>query len=135
MAARSRLTAQTIEQIAAVVRAGATIAVAASVAGVSERTIYGWLERGDLERTAKRDARHRELRQAVERARAEREAALVAKINFAATRGSWKASAWLLERRYPERWAARTPGAIHALDDDGAWAIIDDQLGPDGQPL
>jgi hypothetical protein len=36
------------------------------------------------------------------------EPALVARVVQAAVNGQWRASAWLLERRYPERWAPKT---------------------------
>jgi hypothetical protein len=32
---------------------------------------------------------------------------LVLQVAAAAAKGQWRASAWLLERRFPERWAAR----------------------------
>jgi hypothetical protein len=34
-----------------------------------------------------------------------------------AARGDWRASAWLLERQYPERWAARERGSRRAWRD------------------
>jgi hypothetical protein len=45
------------------------------------------------------------------------EAALVAGISEAA-RESWTAAAWLLERRYPSRWAARGRGADVVFEPD-----------------
>jgi hypothetical protein len=91
------------ERIARVIRSGGTIEAAAAVVGVSERSIYVWLERGT--RPGRREERYRALREAVERARAEHEAILVAQLGRAAAKGSWRAAAWLLERAYPERWA------------------------------
>jgi hypothetical protein len=38
-------------------------------------------------------------------AQATREERLVLRVAAAAAKGQWRASAWLLERRYPERWA------------------------------
>jgi transposase len=99
-----KLTPEVIERVALVVRAGGTFEVAAAVAGVSERTLYDWMHRGDPARAAGRDALHRQLRAAVEAARAERETILVAQMTRAASRGSWRAAAWLLERQFPSRW-------------------------------
>jgi hypothetical protein len=47
-----------------------------------------------------------ELDAAVERAT--REARLVAHVAKAANDGQWRAAVWLLEHRYPERWALRS---------------------------
>lgn len=110
----SKLTAEMQDRIVRVIRAGGSYELAASVAGVSERTFYVWLERG--KRTGRRDAPYRVLREAVERARAEHETILVAQLNRAAAKGSWRAAAWLLERRFPERWAPRAGRAL-ASDD------------------
>jgi hypothetical protein len=51
------------------------------------------------------------------------EAALVAVVEAAAEAGQWRASTWLLERRWPERWGRptarpRTSAPLVAADDD-----------------
>lgn len=113
MAPRSKLTDDTRDTLARVIGAGGTYALAATVAGISERTLYAWLERGDPARRRARDAPHRDLRAAIDRARAQRESDLVLQMTRAAQRGSWRAAAWLLERRHPERWA--TPSQRDAI--------------------
>lgn len=55
-------------------------------------------------RDGAKNKQYRDFRAAVERARAEAEATLVARVAKAAQNGSWSAAAWLLERRAPERW-------------------------------
>ena len=89
----SKLTAEVIEQIERLIAAGVSGAEAAAAAGVPRTSFYRWMAAGG------------ELRDRVERARAQSEAVLVVRIARAAERGSWRAAAWLLERRYPERWA------------------------------
>jgi hypothetical protein len=120
-----------------VIRVGGTVEVAAAVAGVSERTFYAWMVRGDPSRTSKRDAPHRAFRAAVERARAERQATLVAVLTQSAHKGSWRAAAWLLEREFPEQWAGdrASSGALTGRPPDDEDVIVDDQLGADGKPL
>lgn len=98
----SKLTRERSELVVRYVRAGLTLNLAASGAGVAERTIYRWLAAG--RQPGRRYARHRALLAAVEQARAEAEVDLVASMMRAARRGSWKAACWLLEREYPERW-------------------------------
>jgi hypothetical protein len=63
------------------------------------------MERG--RRAGRPHARHRALLEAVQGARADAEASLVARMTLAAHRGSWRAACWLLEREYPERWGPR----------------------------
>jgi transposase len=103
--ARSKLTPELTERLAQLLRAGVSVELATSIAGIGERTFYTWLERGDPARRAKRDARYREFREVIERARAEHESILITHLNRAAAKGSWRAAAWLLERSFPERWA------------------------------
>lgn len=52
-----------------------------------------------------RKARRPEFRAAIEAADAGHELGCVATLHKAAARGEYKAAAWLLERKYPERWA------------------------------
>jgi transposase len=67
---------------------------------VSPRTLRRWLHEGDLrERVA-------EVRATKRHADATSEARLVVLILRAAEH-DWRASAWWLERRWPERWGAR----------------------------
>jgi hypothetical protein len=101
----TKLTPEAIAQLEQLVRAGTTIDVAAAAVGVNRATIYRWLAAGEK---ARKGTYTRQLREAVERARAESESVLVARIGQAAAKGSWQAAAWLLERRFPERWMKPT---------------------------
>lgn len=75
------------------------------------QTLHEWIKRGESK--ARADLPYREFAAAVERARAEAESDLVAQMRKASASGSWKATAWLLERVAPERWdrAAKAPAA------------------------
>lgn len=101
MARPSKLTPEVRERIVAVLRSGAYVQQAAEAAGIGRSTFDDWMRRGESE--AEKDAPYRELREAVEQARAEAEARHVALIAKASAR-SWQAAAWLLERQYPDRW-------------------------------
>jgi hypothetical protein len=92
----SKLTHETASLIVNAVRAGLTSGLACDVAGITPRTFQRWM--------ASKRPEHRQLREAVARARAGCEADLVARTTLAAHKGSWRAAAWLLERHYPERW-------------------------------
>jgi hypothetical protein len=151
----AKLDDATTERILSILRTGGYVEAAAGAAGVSKQTIYNWLERGHPEGTRKdeesprqlraEDEPFREFRAKVDRARAEGEATALALIQRAAAR-DWKAAAWMLERTRPERYAGprgRGIGSVHPDDfaggepsaPEGAPAVADDQVGPDGSPL
>jgi hypothetical protein len=93
----TKLTPETEARVVGSVRAGLTLALACEVAGIAPRTYQRWM--------ASPRPEHQRLRRAVQGARADCEADLVARMTLTAHRGSWRASAWLLERQHPERWA------------------------------
>jgi hypothetical protein len=100
----SSLDDATGERILQVLRAGGYDETAYTRAGVPKSTFYDWMGRGDPNGTDPRDQRYRRFRAEVQRARAQGEAGLLAAVNSAAPR-NWQAAAWLLERRWPEKWA------------------------------
>jgi hypothetical protein len=106
------LTPEVAERLVALIRAGNFEKVAARAAGVAPRTLKLWLQRGRSDREA--DAPYRELLERVERARAEGEAVHVARIAQAAQE-DWRASAWYLERSYPERWGRSSPRPVEEV--------------------
>lgn len=105
---RTKLTAETRETIALLIRAGNTVDIAAEAVGISKRTFHNWMNRGEI---APPGDALRLFFDAVEAARDQAEASQVATVAQAARNGSWRASAWLLERRWPERWAKATDRA------------------------
>jgi len=107
MARPTKLTPAVEERIARAIRAGNYPEVAARHAGVHPSTYYRWLERGGLDGEAPEDDPYRHFRAEVERALADSEAAEVGLIAQAARGGTWQAGAWLLERRFPDRWGRR----------------------------
>jgi hypothetical protein len=140
---RSTLTDDITERITAVLRSGGYVQAAASAASVPVRTYNHWLERGDPEGSDPKDEPYRVFREKVERAVAEGEAVNVALISRAAQK-DWKAAAWLLERRHPDRWAGPRGRSLNSSihpDDFAAGEmssgpdVVDDQVGPDGRPI
>jgi hypothetical protein len=70
-----------------------------------------------------------ELEQAIERATEEPK--LVASVVAAAARGDWRASAWVLSRRWPDRWGPppqrRVEQHVRELDSpDSPFAEVDE---------
>jgi transposase len=85
------LDAEAMDRVVEATRKGLTRAVAAGLAGVSPTTLYKYL---------RQDA---EFAQRVKSAQRHGEEALVDLIREHAAQ-TWQAAAWLLERRYPERY-------------------------------
>jgi hypothetical protein len=85
------------------IRSGNFLETAATYAGVDESTLHRWLKRG----RRKRKGSYHDLAVAFDKAVADSEVLGVARITKAANDGSWQASAWLLERRFPENWGRR----------------------------
>lgn len=109
----TKLTRVVCERIALLIRSGNTVEVAAAAAGISEASFFAWMDRGEEADTGI----YREFYDAIEQARAESEALQVERISRAANNGSWQAAAWLLERRYSERWAKPADRRKLASDD------------------
>jgi hypothetical protein len=110
-------------RILAVVRTGADLAVAAEAAGISRSTLHRWRARGEGEG----EGRFFEFEAALARAEAEAEARLVALIARAGER-HWQAAAWLLPRRFGERWSLARQGrppSAEPLPTSGAGSDLD----------
>lgn len=82
------------DRICQLIRVGTSIDIAAEATGISRASFFNYQNA------------HPRFREAVEQARAEAEAILVGRVQKAAQAGSWRAACWLLERQWPERWAA-----------------------------
>jgi hypothetical protein len=82
-------------------RLGVPQATAITYGGIAETTYYRWLQEGAAD-----DAPEhlKEFREAVKAARAEAEVRSVAIIQNA-SRKTWQAAAWFLERSFPQHWA------------------------------
>lgn len=78
--------------------------------GLSTKTFYEWLSRGEgRSATRASNALFVDFAEAVKKARAESQAHHLMNIRRAADAGTWQASAWYLERRYPDEWGRRDP--------------------------
>jgi transposase len=94
----SKLTAQVEADLTLLLAQGVPVKLAASATDVSPRSVRRWLHEGDLrERVAEVRATEPTPADAISEAR------LVVLLLRAS---DWRASAWWLERRWPERWGA-----------------------------
>lgn len=76
--------------------------VACRIAGIDRKTLGNWMKRGEHEK----GGLYLELYEAVSLAEGTFEISALRLIQKAALT-SWYAAAWLLERRWPERWGRR----------------------------
>ena len=130
MARPSKFDQERIDKIVKLIRLGNFAETAAAAAGISKQTYYNWLARGreERERIDTSNAKPRttekaflEFFDAVEEARAEAEARMVAQITTAAQDPTkWQAAAWWLERVAPQKY-----GRINRTEISG----------PDGAPI
>lgn len=94
---KHKLTPELAVEALGLVENGATNADVCSYLGVAETTFYRWLK------IPKTDA-ERQLCEGLKRAETKRKLWHLQRINRAAE-NDWKASAWYLERRYPNEYA------------------------------
>ena|SRR5215831_14406176 len=92
------LTPEVEDLLVASLRYGNYVTVATRAAGVGWSTFKAWMQRG-----AAGEEPYAQLKERVEKARAEGQVRLVAIISRAAET-DWRAANWLLERQWPEQW-------------------------------
>ena len=100
------------QRIIQAVRKGCFVETAADAAGVRRSTVRDWLYRGAREDAPPRLAKfNREMHQAL----ADAELDLVEHVRIAGHE-KWQAAAWLLERRYPDRWGPKLRLSAEAIE-------------------
>jgi hypothetical protein len=100
------------EAIATMLRAGAYIDDACRAVGISDRTFYNWMQRGQAqdEREAANlptepgEEPFLQFFHLIKQADSEGIISHVLNIDNAAKNGTWQASAWILERKQPKKW-------------------------------
>ena len=113
----TKLTDSTWARIKGSVEDGNYARTAALAAGIGETTFYRWRQQGAQDRREGRRTRLAHFDEDLEAAQARAEEYHLEQITQAAQGNDakpsdWKAAAWLLERKYPDRFARRTAREI-----------------------
>lgn len=98
----TKLTPKITREIVELLMQGNYIETAAACVGISKDTLYNWLKKGAR---AKKGI-YKEFSDAVGKAQAHSEAEDVAQIQKHGA-ADWKATAWRVERKHPQRWQKR----------------------------
>lgn len=98
----TRLTRETADAIVTAIKTGATLEVAAAYAGIGRRTFFDWLREG-----RRPDGRklYRDFVDELDLALGQWEAGALQRIH---DDPEWQSDAWMLERRFPDRYGRRT---------------------------
>jgi hypothetical protein len=104
-------TPERTQAIVTFLRSGSFIETAVAASGVSRSTFFVWMKRGEKAHMGK----FRKFYLDVRKAMADFEIAAVNSIRRAGEESSWQASAWLLERKFPDEW-----GKIERVESTGA---------------
>ena len=127
----TKLTLERQQKICDALRGGNFLHTAASYAGINNDTLHTWLRRGEREASGI----YRGFYDAVQAAQADCEVAAVAGIKKAGFGGEWTALAWLLERKFPDRWAmVHRFKFITEKEIDGLLEALADKLKSRGLP-
>jgi hypothetical protein len=107
MARPTSLTTERREVIERALGAGAPLRVAAASAGVSARTLSRWLAQGHVVRRELRVVPDASGEDSLPDDDVEIQRTLLSTVYRAAEAGDWRASAWLLAKRWPQRYGSR----------------------------
>jgi hypothetical protein len=97
----SKLTESHMEKLIEALRSGAYRIDASRAAGIHYNTLMAWEKKGEDEQSGE----NVEFLDALRKAEAEAVITNVEVITRAAQDGDWKAAAWFLEHKYPDKWA------------------------------
>ena len=101
-----KLTPEVQEALVGALAAGNYVDIACTIAGVCRDTFYLWMKTGNRDREKGVESGFRLFSDSVKRAIASAEEHHVQNIRTHATK-EWTASAWWLERKFPDRWGKR----------------------------
>jgi len=107
-----------VEEFLQLIQDGVDFNIAVDSARLSRSTVFDWLKKGrdiqsrdeDLSKLSSKDIAYLDFLEGFMRARAAPEVKAVETISKSVENGSWRAAAWVLEHRFPERWSLDRDG-------------------------
>ena len=104
-----------IEEFLQLIEDGVDFNIAADSARLARSTVFEWLSKGrDIEnmwdessKLSVKDKKFLDFLERYKRARVAPEIKAVETISRSVEKGSWRAAAWMLESRFPERWSEK----------------------------
>jgi len=105
--AKGKLTKELIEKAADIIARGNYHKVAIDVLGIDKGTWYEWMRQGEIDANKGVNSLKAEFFNSIKKAEADAIDRNLTIIQRAADGGNWQASAWFLERKYPEQWGKR----------------------------
>ena len=118
----TKLTPDIQSEIVELLKAGNYIDTACGVAGISKKTFYEWMKKANA---SNRSNRYTVFRNAVKKAQCWSEARDVA-IIARHSEESWQASAWRLERKFPDKWGRQKLEVEHSGKIESSVSHIDE---------
>lgn len=115
---KTKLNDTRLKKVVEGITAGLPYDTACALAGICYQTFLNWMKRGEAAQTGK----FFEFFEEVKKAEAIAESVHIANIKKAGKDGVWQADAWMLERRFPEKWGRREQ-------------VKQEISGPEGEPL
>ena len=101
----SKFSPEICEVILAALRRGAHIDIACTIGEIDIKTFYSWLKKGKQQESGE----FRDFLQSIKKTLAEYELDVLSVIEAAP---EWQSKAWILERRFPKRWAKSSVGMV-----------------------
>ena len=129
---KPKLTEELVNNLCRYVENGASYKDACIAVGIGETAFYRWLDDADSddEKIKYKDLKVK-LRDSLKKANAKFKSYHLANITRLSN-GDWKASAWILERKYPKEFAQVGRNAVVLNTDNGMLPQILKVLGEDG---
>jgi hypothetical protein len=115
MARPTKLEPKTLKRLVDAIKLGATYPIACKYANISYETFCAWRRKADEEESGL----FVEFAEAIALAEGTAGVTALRKIQQASREGTWQASAWFLERRYPDQYG-RTVQTQEHTGKDGA---------------